>query len=236
MQKLAEICIRRPVFAVMLVLALVVVGAASWFRLGVDRFPAIDLPTVTVRTSLPGAWPEEVETVLSQPIEESVNTVAGVQELRSVSGQGNSVVIATFDLDRDIEVAAQEVRDRVAGVVRDLPPDVQPPVVAKADNDSAPVLTIAVTADRPLRELTEIADKLVKVQLERSTGVGEVEVVGGLERSINVWVEADRLAAYKLPITAVRDAIRSQNADAPGGNVTGAQREQVLRTPGRIDS
>ncbi|HEV8242119.1 MAG TPA: efflux RND transporter permease subunit [Thermoanaerobaculia bacterium] len=234
MQKLAEICIRRPVFAVMLVLALVVVGAASWFRLGVDRFPAIDLPTVTVRTSLPGASPEEVETVLSQPVEEAVNTVAGVQELRSVSGQGNSFVIATFDLDRDIEVAAQDVRDRVAGVVRDLPPDVQPPVVAKADNDSAPVLTIAVTADRPLRELTEIADKLVKVQLERSTGVGEVEVVGGLERSINVWVEADRLAAYKLPITAVRDAIHSQNADAPGGNVTGAQREQVLRTLGRI--
>ncbi|HET9768480.1 MAG TPA: efflux RND transporter permease subunit, partial [Thermoanaerobaculia bacterium] len=208
----------------------------SWFRLGVDRFPAIDLPTVMVRTSLPGASPEEVETVLSQPIEEAVNTVAGVEELRSVSGQGSSVIIATFGLDRDIEVAAQDVRDRVATVVRQLPPDVQPPVVTKADNDSAPVLTVAVTADRALRELTEIADKLVKVQLERSAGVGEVQIVGGLERAINVWVEADRLAAYRLPITAVRDAIRRQNADAPGGNVTGAQREQVLRTLGRIDS
>src|SRR6187401_2781473 len=117
MQKLAEICIKRPVFAVMLVMALVVVGAASYFRLGVDRFPSVDLPTVTVRTTLPGASPEEVETVLSQPIEEAVNTVAGISELRSVSGQGSSVVIATFDLDRDVDTAAQDVRDRVAGVV-----------------------------------------------------------------------------------------------------------------------
>src|SRR6187402_2862933 len=117
MQKLAEICIRRPVFATMIVLALVVVGAASFFRLGVDRFPSVDLPTVTVRTALPGASPEEVETVVSQPIEEAVNTVQGIEELRSVSGQGSSFVIATFSLDRDIDVAAQDVRDRVAAVV-----------------------------------------------------------------------------------------------------------------------
>ncbi|HEV8630304.1 MAG TPA: efflux RND transporter permease subunit [Thermoanaerobaculia bacterium] len=236
MQKLAEVCIRRPVFAVMLVLALVVVGAASYFRLGVDRFPSVDMPTVTVRTNLPGAAPEEVETVLSQPIEEAVNTVAGIQELRSVSGQGSSFVIVTFDLERDIDVATQDVRDRVAGVVRQLPPDVLPPVVSKADNDSTPVLTLAVTADRPLRELTEIADKLVRPQVERADGVGQVELVGGLQRAISVWVEADRLAAYRLPIAGVRDAIRRQNADAPGGNVTTAQREEVLRTLGRIDA
>src|SRR5512141_68367 len=117
MQKLAEICIRRPVFATMIVLSLVVVGAASFFRLGVDRFPSVDLPTVTVRTSLPGASPEEVETVLAQPI----------------------------------EAAAQDVRDRGAGVVRDLPRDVRPPEVSKADNDSTPVITLALAADRPLR-------------------------------------------------------------------------------------
>ena len=158
MQKLAEISIRRPVFAVMLVLALVVVGAASFFSLGVDRFPAVDLPTVSVRTSLPGASPEEVEVVLSQPIEEVVNTVEGITELRSVSGAGTSIVIATFELDRDIDVAAQDVRDRVATVVRRLPDDVEPPVVVKANNDSAPVLTLALAGDRPLRELTELAD------------------------------------------------------------------------------
>ncbi|MGH7341763.1 MAG: efflux RND transporter permease subunit, partial [Candidatus Rokuibacteriota bacterium] len=214
MQKLAEVSIRRPVFAVMLVLALVVVGAASFFRLGVDRFPSVDLPTVIVRTTLPGASPEEMESEVSRRVEEVVNTVEGINELRSVSGQGSSVVIATFGLDRNIDVAAQDVRDRVATVLRELPPDVQPPIVSKSDNDSTPVLTVAVAADRPLRELTEIADKLVKVQLERAAGVGEVRVVGGLERAMNVWVAADRLAAFQLPIGAVRDAIRRQNADA----------------------
>ncbi|HEX5733321.1 MAG TPA: efflux RND transporter permease subunit [Blastocatellia bacterium] len=235
MQKLAEICIKRPVFAAMIILALVVIGAASYFRLGVDRTPAIDLPNVSVRTSLPGASPEEVENVVSQRIEEVVNTVEGVQELRSVSGQGTSLVFATFDLNRDIDTAAQDVRDRVATVVRDLPPDADPPIVAKFNSDSAPVMTVALSADRSIRELTELADKIVKVQLERSTGVGEVNIVGGLERAINVWIDADRLAAYQIPITEVRNAIARQNADVPGGNVTSGQREETLRTMGRVE-
>jgi HAE1 family hydrophobic/amphiphilic exporter-1 len=234
MQKLAEICIKRPVFAAMIILALVVVGAASYFRLGVDRFPSVDLPTVSVRTTLPGGSPEEVESEVSQKIEEVVNTVEGIQELRSISGQGSSFVIATFNLNRDIDVAAQDVRDRVATVVRDLPRDVDPPIVAKFNNDSSPVMTVALSADRPIRELTELADKVVKVQLERSAGVGEVDIVGGLSRAISVWIDPDRLAAYQIPITAVRDAIVRQNADAPGGNVTSGSREQSLRTMGRV--
>jgi HAE1 family hydrophobic/amphiphilic exporter-1 len=234
MQKLAEICIRRPVFASMIILALVVVGAASYFRLGVDRFPSVDLPNVSVRTTLPGASPEEVETVVSQPIEEVVNTVEGIDELRSISGQGTSFVMATFNLDRDIDVAAQDVRDRVATVLKRLPDKVDPPVISKFNNEDSPILTLAVSGDRSLRELTEIADKIVKVQLERSVGVGEVLIVGGLERAINIWVDADRLAAYQIPIAAVRDAIRRQNADVPGGYVTHGASEQVLRTMGRI--
>ncbi len=234
MQKLAEVCIRRPVFAVMIILALVVVGAAAHGQLGVDRFPSVDLPVVTVRTILPGASPEEVESVLTRRIEETVNTVEGISEMRSVSGPGVSFVITTFNLDRNIDVAAQDVRDRVAGITGNLPPDVDPPIVGKQDNDSTPVLTIALSGNRPLRELTEIADKTVKVQLERATGVGEVRIVGGLERAINIWVEADRLAAYQIPIGTVRAAILRQNADAPGGNVTMGAREQVLRTLGRI--
>ena len=234
MQKLAEICIHRPVFATMIVLAMVVVGAAGYMRLGVDRFPSVDLPTVSVRTVLPGASPEEVESEVSQPIEEAVNTVEGITELRSVSAQGSSIVIATFNLQRDVDAAAQDVRDRVSSVMGELPDDVDPPIVAKLDNDTTPVLTLAVTADRPLRELTEIADKLVKVQLERSSGVGEVRLVGGLQRALNVWVEADRLAAYQLPISSVREAIQRQNSDVPGGNVTAGAHESVLRTLGRI--
>src|SRR5712691_4307327 len=233
MQKLAEICIRRPVFAAMIVLSLVVVGAASYFKLGVDRFPSVDLPTVAVRTNLPGASPEEMETLVSQRIEEVVNTVDGIDNLRSVSVQGNSIVIATFLLSRDIDTAAQDVRDRVSTVVRELPPDAKPPVTVKFNNDSTPVLTIALSGQRSIRELTEYADKIVKVQLERAGGVGEVAVVGGLDRAINVWIDAERLAAYKIPITAVRDALQRQNADVPGGNVETGRRELVLRTLGR---
>jgi len=234
MQKLAEVCIRRPVFAAMLVLSLVVVGAASWARLGVDRFPAVDLPTVSVRTELSGASAEEVESQVTREIEQFVNTVQGIRELRSISGPGQSIIIVEFELRRNIDVAAQDVREKVALAIRNLPRDAKAPIIAKFDNDQAPVLTVAVAGDQPLRELTELADKVVKVSLERSYGVGEVRLVGGLNRAINVWVEADRLAAYQLPITAVRDALIRQNADMPGGNVTAGLRESSLRTLGRV--
>src|SRR5512132_2071193 len=233
MQKLAEICIRRQVFATMIVLSLVVVGAASFFRLGVDRFPSVDLPTVSVRTNLPGASPQEVESLVTQQIEEVVNTVDGIDELRSISGQGSSFVIATFKLDRNLESAAQDVRDRVNSLGRNLPDDATPPVVQKFDNDSTPVVTISLSADRSIRELTELGDKTVRVQLERVSGVGEVRVVGGLERAINVWIDAERLAAYQIPVTAVRSALTRQNADVPGGNVNTGREELVLRTLGR---
>ena len=234
MQKLAEICIRRPVFAAMIIMALTVVGAASWLRLGVDRFPSVDLPTVSVRTELAGAAPEEMETQISKRIEEAVNSIEGINELRSISGPGVSFVIVTFNLERDIDVATQDVRDKVATVLRDLPRDTLTPVVSKFDNDQAPVMTVALSGPRSLRELTELADKVVKVQLERASGVGQVRLVGGLERAINVWIDADRLAAYQIPITAVRDAVVRQNADLPGGNVTAGGREESLRTMGRI--
>jgi len=234
MQKLAEVCIRRPVFAAMIVLALVVTGAASYFRLGVDRFPSVDLPSVRVRTSLPGASSEEVETQISQRLEEAINTVEGIQELRSISGPGASFIIVTFDLERDIDVATQDIRDRIATVIGDLPVGTDPPIIAKLDNDAASVLTVALSGNRSIRELTELADKVVKPRLERSSGVGEVTIVGGLERAINIWVDANRLVAYQLPITVVRDALVRQNIDVPGGHVTAGQQEQTLRTMGRI--
>ena len=234
MQKLAEVCIKRPVFAAMLVLALVVVGTASYFRLGVDRFPSVDLPTVRVNTRLPGASPQEVEALVNQPIEEALNTIAGIEELRSIATPGNSWVSATFALERNIDVATQDVRDRIAAILRDLPREADPPIISKFDNDQNAIITVALAGPRSLRELTELADKIVKVHLERSLGVGEVEINGGLDRAINVWIDDDKLAAYQIPITAVRDAIVRQNANSPGGYVTTPQREQTLRTVGRI--
>ncbi|HVK58852.1 MAG TPA: efflux RND transporter permease subunit, partial [Candidatus Kapabacteria bacterium] len=160
--------------------------------------------------------------------------VQGIRELRSISGVGSSFVIATFNLDRDIDEAAQDVRDRVSAAVRDLPEEADPPIVTKFDNDLSPVMTLALAGERRLRELTEIADKIVKPQLERSPGVGEIEIVGGLERAISVWLDADRLAAYGIPITDVRDALVRQNSNIPGGNVTSALEERSLRTLGRV--
>ncbi len=234
MQKLAEICIRRPVFAAMIILALVVVGANSYFKLGVDRFPTIDIPTIYIRVTLPGASPEEVESTVARPIEEAVNRVEGIEQLRSVARPGAAFVILNFDLNRDINVAAQDVRDKLQGVLRELPPGTDPPTVNKSDNDSFPVMTVAISGNRAQRELAEIADKRVKVELERSFGVGEVTVSGGPNRAINVWVDADRLAAYKIPITQVRQALVRQNADLPGGNVDAGMRELTLRTMGKI--
>jgi hydrophobic/amphiphilic exporter-1 (mainly G- bacteria), HAE1 family len=226
--------IRRPIFASMIILALVVVGAAAYNGLGVDRLPSVDLPTVNVRTSLPGAAPQEVETTVSEIIEEAVNTVNGIDELRSISGPGSSNVIATFRLDVDIETAAQDVRDKVAGVLRRLPENIDPPTVSKFDNDSSPVMTLALSGDLSLRELSEIADKTVKPILERGKGVGEVAIVGQAQRTINLFVDSDKIAALKLPITAVRDAVVRENSEVPGGNLTEANRESSLRTLGRL--
>src|ERR1044072_4236610 len=234
MQKLAEICIRRPVFASMIVLSLVVIGTAGFFKHGVGRFLSVDLPTFSVRVSLPGASPEEVESLVAQPLEEVINTVDGISEVRSISAQGTTLVNTNFKPKPQLQSSAQDVRERVNTLGRDLPDDATPPIVQKFDNDSTPVVTLALSADRSLRELTELADKTVRVQLERVSGVGEVQVVGGLDRAINVWIDADRLAAYQLSISQVEDALQRQNADVPGGNVTTNKEELTLRTLGRF--
>ncbi len=234
MQKLAEICIRRPVFGTMIVLVLVVVGVTGYLKLGVDRSPPVDLPQVYVSTRLPGASPMEVESLISQPIEEQVNTVEGITELRSISGVGNSFVIILFDLSRKVNEALEDVRNRVSALGGELPRDADPPMVTKFDTERNGVITISLSGERSRRELTELADKVVKVQLERALGVGEVEIQGGLQRAISIWVDPDRLAAYKIPITDVRDAVVHQNANIPGGNVISNLREHTLRTVGRL--
>ena len=234
MQKLADICIRRPVFATMIVLALVVSGFTGYLHLNVDRSPYVELPSVFVNTQVPGASPVEMETLVSYPVEETVNTAEGIEELRSISSFGNSIIIVTFKLSHDVNTAAEDVRSRISSVLPELPRDARPPRISKFDSDRSPALTLALHGNRSLRELTELADKVVKVQLERSEGVGEVEIRGGLPRAISIWINPDRLAAYGIPITAVRDAVARQNSDTPGGTVTGSLKEHNLRTLGRL--
>ncbi|MEZ5356225.1 MAG: efflux RND transporter permease subunit [Bryobacteraceae bacterium] len=234
MQKLAEVCVARPVFAVMLILFLVVIGGVSYTKLGVDRFPDVDLPIISVRVQLPGASPEEIESTITRRIEDAVATVEGIDMIRSTSTESVSIVTLTFLINRDIDVAAQDVRDAVSSVLSLLPRDAKPPLIRKLDTDSAPILTIVLTGNKTARELYEIADRDVQDSIESVGGVGQVVIVGGERRAINVWVDADRLAAYKIPILAVRDAVARQNSEIPGGRVDEGHRELVLRTFGRF--
>ncbi len=234
MQWLAEICIRRPVFATMLVLALVVAGVASYLQLGVDRFPKIDLPTVYVFTTYRGAAAEDVESEVSQVLEDSVATVAGIDELRSISSEGSSFLILTFNVNRDIDAATQDVRDAVSAVVNRLPLEVDPPVVRKQDLDASPIMTLAVSGQRDPRELYVLADRFVKDVIESAPGVGQVIIAGAADRAVQVHVEARRLTDYGLSIIQVRDALVRQNADIPGGRVDAGFRELGLRTLGRF--
>ena len=236
MQWLAALCVRRPVFATVLILSLTVVGAFAFTRLGVDRFPKVDFPTVVVTTRLPGAAPEQIETEITDKIEEAVNTISGIDELRSNSSEGVSQVIITFLLEKDADVAAQEVRDRVNRVLPLLPRTIQQPTVEKFDPDAAPVLTLAVSANKPVRDITEYADKMLRRQLESVSGVGQVVVLGGRARQINVWLDADRLRAYNLTVTDVSRALQTQNAEIPGGRVEQGATSVTLRTRGRVQS
>src|SRR3990170_1318936 len=190
---LAALCVRRPVFTAMMILALAVLGIISFRELGVDLYPRVEFPTVTITTTLPGASAEEIESEVTKPIEETVNTIQGIDELRSVSREGVSAVIVTFLLERDVDQATQDVRDKVATILRQLPEGVDPPVIERMDPDAAPVMSISVSGERSLREITEIADKQLKQQLESVAGVGQVALVGGRRRAIQVEVDADRL-------------------------------------------
>lgn len=234
MQKLAEVCVARPVFAIMLILSMVVVGGVAYSKLGIDRFPDVDLPIVSVRTLLPGASPEEMESTVTRFVEDSVATVEGIDNIRSTSTESLSVVTITFNLNRNIDVAAQDVRDAIAAILAQLPRDAKPPLIKKLDADSSPVMTLVLSGDKTGRELFEIADRQIKDSIESVGGVGQVQVVGGQKRAVNIWVDADRLAAYKIPILRVRDAVARQNSDIPGGRVDQGERELVLRTIGRF--
>jgi HAE1 family hydrophobic/amphiphilic exporter-1 len=234
--KISEICVRRPVFATMLTMLLVVVGIASWKGLGVDLFPNIDIPIVTVTTTLAGASPEEIETTVTKPIEEAVNTVSGIDELRSTSREGVSAVVIRFLLEKKGEEAAQDIRDRVATIIKNLPDGTDPPVIVKFDIDAAPVMTIAVSGSRDMREITKIADDQVKQVLETVNGVGAVAIVGGRKRAVNVYLNPSRMEALGLTVPRVKAALQAQNLEIPGGRVETGTRELVLRTMGRMPS
>ena len=238
MNQLAAICVKRPVFATVLILVLVVFGAFGYMKLGLDRFPKVDFPIVTVTTRQPGSAPEDIETQITDKIEEAVNTIEGIEELRSVSSEGISQVFVQFKLEKDGNVAAQDVRDKVNSVLPQLPQDIEQPTVEKLDPDSTPILTIAVSAPPPttIRDITEYCDKVLRRQLETVSGVGQVMVVGGQARQINVNLDPMKLRAYKLTVADVARALGSQNLQMPSGSMKVGPTQYTLRTLGRVHS
>lgn len=231
---ISDLCIKRPVFTWVLVAIPVVLGLVSYDRLGVDLFPDVDFPVCTVTTVLTGASVEEMETSVTKPLEDIINTVSGIEELRSTTQEGVSTITVEFQLSKNGNVGVQEVRDKVNTILADLPDGTESPIIDKFDTGSIPVMTIAISGRRDFREVTEIARKRIKERLETVGGVGAVSLVGGRVRAMNVVVDTDKLAGFGLSVEDVRFALVRQNLEVPGGRIDQGPRELVLRTLGRI--
>jgi len=235
MQWLAALCVRRPIFASVLILVICVFGIAGYLQLGVDRFPNVDFPVVVVETTQPGAAPEDVETEITDKVEEAVNTISGIDELRSITTEGVSQVVVTFVVEKNVDVGAQEVRDRVNTILQNLPKDIDQPRVQKLDPDASPILYLALRAEgRPIRDVTELADKRVRRILESVDGVGQVQLIGGRKRQINVLLDPVKLRGASATALDVQRAIAAQNMTTPGGRVDTGPGELTVRVHGRV--
>jgi HAE1 family hydrophobic/amphiphilic exporter-1 len=233
---IAALCVKRPVFAVMLISFLLVLGIFSFRDLGVDLFPRTDPATVTINVQLLGATAEEVSTQVILPLEEAVSSVSGLDEMISQASEGNAQITCKFVLERDTEGAAQDIREKVAGAIKLLPPNVLPPTIAKDDPDSDPVLSVLIAGGRDLRETTEIADKQIKRALATVNGVGEVALTGGRLRQIRVFGDAEKLNAFGITINQLETAIQNQNVEVPGGTIRRGASEIGVRTLGRVEA
>ena len=237
MQWLAELCVKRPVFATLLSLVILVVGSVFYKQLGVDQFPKIDFPVVVITTVQPGASPEDMEREVSDKIEGAVNTISGIDELRSTSAEGVSQVIIQFILEKNVDVASQEVQQKVSAVLAELPRGLDPPVVQKLEPDAQPVLFIALRAPgKTVREVTDVADRVVRRRLESVNGVGKAALLGGRKRQIDVQVDPLKLKALGLSPLEVAAAINAQNTTLPGGRVDTSRDYYTLRVNGRVES
>ncbi|CAM9274674.1 unnamed protein product, partial [Phaeothamnion confervicola] len=235
---ISDLSIKRPVFAVMLIGALVALGLVAITRIGYDLFPSVEFPFVSIATTLEGAAPETMETEVTDIIEEQVNTISSIKSIRSQSFEGRSSIAVEFELSENIDVKAQDVRDKVALTARNLPRDVDPPVVSKVDPDAQPIMSVMVAGDLPIRDITQFADTVVKEQIQRLPGVGSVTLVGGRDREVRIWLDADKMRAYQLTADDVIRAVQNEHAQLPGGQLqtTGNEEEFGVKTMGEVRS
>ncbi|MBO4555626.1 MAG: efflux RND transporter permease subunit [Elusimicrobiales bacterium] len=234
--RLIDISIKKPVFTTMMMAAIIVLGLYSYMNLGVELMPNTEFPYVIVQTVLPGASPEETETSLTKVIEESVNGISGLEDIIGYSYEGMSLVIGKFELEKNSDVAAQEVRDKVNAVLSQLPDGTQQPVIMKMEMDSMPIINVVVSGQRNLIDLTEFAKKKVKENVETIAGVGSATVVGGREREIHIVLNPMKMASLGISSSKVKQVLAEQNIEIPGGTVEQRDKFFTLRTLGRIGS
>ncbi len=235
MSRLSSLSIRRPVLASVMSIVIVLFGVISFFYLGVREYPSVDPPIVTVSTTYVGANADVIESQITEPLEEAINSVAGIRTLTSVSRQGQSTVTVEFDLEVDLEAGANDVRDQVARAQRNLPPDADPPTVRKADADSSPIIFLNINSDRrDLLDLTAIAENTFKEQLQTIPGVSEINIWGAKRYSMRLWMDPLKLAAYGVTPLDIQDALSRENVELPSGRIEGMVTELSVRTMGRL--
>ena len=234
--KLANVSIERPVFATMMILALIVLGLYSYTKLNIDQYPDVDIPAVTATTVLPGAGPEQIETDVTKKIEDAVNTIGGIDHITSTSQEGVSIVVIQFKLEVDGKQAAQEVREKIAAIRANLPTDIKDPVILRYDPASQPIMTLTIAGERSEKEITTYTKDIIKKRLENVPGVGKVDLVGGAEREIQVEIDAAQLQAYNLSIQDVNQSIAAANIEVPAGNLIQGPRQLLLRTMGKYQN
>jgi multidrug efflux pump len=234
---LSSTSIRRPVLAIVLNLTIVVFGIIGYTYLGVREFPSVDPPIITVSTNYVGANADVIESQVTEPLEESINGIAGIRTLTSVSRDGRSTITVEFDIDVDLEAATNDVRDRVSRAQYNLPPDIDIPIVAKADADAFPIVFLGVQSDtRNLLQLSEMANNIFKERMQTIPGVSSVQIWGEKKYSMRLWLDPARLAAFDLSAVDVRDALNRENVELPSGRIEGDNTELSIRTVGRLST
>lgn len=233
---LSDLSIKRPIFISMALIALVLFGLLAFRTIGVDLYPRIDFPVVTVVSTLPAADPETIETTVTDPIEEVLSTLNSIKHLRSISAEGISQVVLEFELEKDIHVAYQEVQAKIGSIRSNLPLDLEGPVIEKFDVDSAPILTVLASGELPIDKLTHIVDKEISQSLRSVPQIGQIKMVGGREKKIWLWIDRDRLFAHGLSLQEVESAIKAQHLDLPAGRIAEGASEFILKTKGEFQT
>ena len=229
---LSDVSIKNPVFAWMLMAGLILFGWVSFSRMGISQLPDVDFPVVTVSVNLEGAAPEVMETQVTDPIEDAVMSIQGIREVSSTSRQGLSIISIEFELSRNIDSALQEVQTKIAQAQRNLPREIDPPIVTKTNPEDQPIMWLALSSDRSLRDVMVYTHDFLKDQFTTVNGVGEVFLGGYIEPSLRVWLNAEKMQKWEITVNDVHNAIQSQHAEVPSGRIENKERELNVRVMG----